>query len=340
MFMPSEWKTRGLVLTAPLPEDVETVCRFIEQVLAGHVNKIVLQTRYRYAFEKHPECTGRFPLTRPMIKQLLAACRAGGIELIPKMNLLSHQSGIPNDPDDGILHGAPDDRETIPDGLLAAYPQFDETPNEKRLFYCRSLCPTHPDIKPILFDLMDELTDAFEAKAMHIGCDEAFSLGSCPRCRQKSNAALLADWVTALHDHLAEHGVSMMMWGDRFLNASETGYGSWEASDTHTEAALYHIPKDILLCDWHYEHYPDGYPSLDIFRKAGFHTVLSPWKNLQNARAFLQTAIDGGYENVDGVLMTTWCSSGELARCFLDGAQPVWKNTAAIVETLTDVLLA
>ena len=68
--------------------------------------------------------------------------------------------------------------------------------------------------------------------------------------------------------------------------------------------------------------------------------MLSPWKNLQNARAFLQTAIDGGYENVDGVLMTTWCSSGELARCFLDGAQPVWKNTAAIVETLTDILLA
>ena len=339
MYLPPSWKTRGIVLTAPLPEDVTDVCAFIEKVLCGHVNTIVLQIRYRYTFQSRPECTGRFPLTKAHIKEILRACRKCGITLIPKMNLFGHQSGLPNEPDDGILHGVPDDRETIPDGLLRAYPQFDETPLSQNVYYCRNLCPTHPDVLPVVYDLMDELLDVFEANAMHIGCDEAFSLGTCPRCSQTPNDILFANWVTALHDHLASHGASMLMWADRFLNAAATGYGSWEASANHTENALYRVPKDILLCDWHYESYPCGYPSLAIFRDAGFRVLLSPWKNIANTKAFLTAAAESGNTNIDGVLLTTWCSSGELARCFLKDAPPVWKNTAAVVGTLQEVYL-
>lgn len=64
------WKTRGLVLTAPLPDDVEAVCEFIEKILAGKINLLVLQTRYRYQFKSHPECTGRYALSEKDVKRI------------------------------------------------------------------------------------------------------------------------------------------------------------------------------------------------------------------------------------------------------------------------------
>lgn len=333
------WKTRGLVLTAPLPQDVTDVCEWIEKTLAGKINLIVLQTRYRYQFKTRPECTGRYALSEENVKQILAACRKAKIELIPKMNLFGHQSGIPNTPDDGILHGAPDDRPTIKDGLLAAYPEFDEEKENERVLYSRSICPTHPRVKEVLFDLIDELLDVFEASAMHIGCDEAFSLGTCPRCAKIGNARLFADWITSIHDHITARGAKTLMWSDRFLNSDETYHNDYEASENGTADALSLIPKDIVLCDWHYEDYGGKYPSLDIFKKAGFKMLISPWKNLENAKAFVRAAAQSGYDHIEGVLLTTWCSSGELARHFLFGAPCVWQNTPQIVETLRALYL-
>ena len=333
------WKTRGLVLTAPLPKDVETVCEFIEKILAGKINLLVLQTRYRYQFKTHPECTGRYALSEKDVKRILSACRNAKIELIPKMNLFGHQSGLPNVPDDGILHGAPDDRPTIKDGLLAAYPEFDEEQNNERVLYSRSICPTHPRVKGVLSDLIGELLDVFEARAIHIGCDEAFSLGTCPRCAKVGNARLFADWITSIHDLIAARGAKTFMWSDRFLNSEKTYRNIYEASANGTEGALALVPKDIILCDWHYENYGGRYPSLEIFKNAGFQTLISPWKNLENAKAFVRAAAQSGYKNIAGVLLTTWCSSGELARHFLYGAPCVWQNTPQIAETLRALYL-
>ena len=99
------------------------------------------------------------------------------------------------------------------------------------------------------------------------------------------------------------------------------------------------MPKDIILCDWHYENYGGRYPSLEIFKNVGFQTLISPWKNLENAKAFVNAAAQSGYENIAGVLLTTWCSSGELARHFLYGAPCVWQNTPQIAETLRALYL-
>ena len=60
--------------------------------------------------------------------------------------------------------------------------------------------------------------------------------------------------MNELHDYLVrEQGVEMLMWSDRFLDAKTTGYGRWEASDTGSHRAIDRVPKDIIMCDWHYE---------------------------------------------------------------------------------------
>ncbi|MCR5264487.1 MAG: family 20 glycosylhydrolase [Clostridiales bacterium] len=337
------WKTKGIVLTAPQPykKEVRDVAEFIERILApSGVNLVVLQTRYRYHFQKHPECMGYDPLSYDDVHVILDACRRCGIRLVPKMNLLGHQSGLHNTPSDGILHGHATEGVTdFRDGLLRAYPMLDETPDADTGFYARHLCLSHPLLYPVLFDLMDELLDAFEADAMHIGCDEAFNIGQCPRCRGKSTGELFASHISMLRDHLKARGAETMLWSDRLLNSAESGYHEYESSANGTDAAIDTVSKDIICCDWHYEPH-DIYRSVDIFADRGFRMMISPWKDPDAARKFIEYAIGHDRGHIDGYLQTTWCSSGELARHYLRGDPPEWHNMPAIIDTLNKIFLA
>lgn len=328
------WKTKGIVLTAPLSKEVDDVVSYIDKYLAPHgCNMIIMQIRYRYRFQLHPECQGYDPLSKRDIEKLVTVCKKHNIRLIPKMNLFGHQSGLHNTPTDGILHGHGDEIPDFRDGLLRAYPELDEMPNDKAVVYSRSLCTTNPLTKMIVFDLMDELLEAFEADALHIGCDEVFHIGICPECSKHSNAELLADWVTALRNHLAEKGARLLMWGDRLLNARETGYGCYEAADNDTDSAINMIPKDILVCDWHYES-QKSFPSVNIFAEAGLHMYICPMRVKQNAINFIEYAKRHDKGNIEGLIMTTWFGSGELARHMLLGEKPKWRHAEELAATI------
>ncbi len=213
------------------------------------VNLLIAEVDYWYDYASHPELHLDNPVKKETVKALLAACRAHGIRLVPQFQSLGHQSWA---------------EKTFP--LLVKYPQLDETPNKYAgnkgtdpwgtEFYCRSWCPLHPDLLPIINDLYDELLDVFEADALHIGMDEVFIIADadCPRCAGKPTGELFARAVNDAYDHIVrKRGKEMMMWADRLLDGQATGYGLWEASMNGTNAAIDMIPKDIIMCDWHYE---------------------------------------------------------------------------------------
>lgn len=328
------WKTKGITLTAPLTKEVDDVVEFIDKYLAPNgCNLIVMQVRYRYKFQLHPECWGYDPLSKDDVKKIVNVCKKNNIRLIPKMNLHGHQSGIHNEPTDGILHGHEQSIPDFPDALLRAYPFLDETPNDKTVFYSRSLCTTHPLTKQIIFDLIDELIEVFEADGFHVGLDEVFHLGLCPECSKYSTAQLFADWVNTLYNHLKEKNIEMFMWSDRLLNSQKTGYNKFNASRNGTDGAIDMIPKDIMLCDWHY--YTRGnFPSVDVFGDAGFRMLITTMRVKDSALDFIKYATEHDQGHVDGLLFTTWFGSGELARCILYGAEGKWKYANEICETL------
>jgi hypothetical protein len=293
---------RGICLGVPDSAGIGLIVKFIDEWLAPRkCNLLVLLTRYAYKFESHPECASKKAVSKADMVQIKEACKRNNIKLVPKMNLMGHQSGKT--------------RDTL-DGLLNAYPGFDETPGMDEVFYCRSLCPNHPDIKPILFDLMDELVDVCESDALHIGMDEVFDIGLCDRCKGISTADIFADWVNALASHLREKGVRTYMWGDRLLSSEETGYGTWEAAANGTEGAIKKIAKDIFICDWHYED-RIKYGSVDIFEENGFDYVVCPWRYKANAVKFLDYAREHGKEHLKGFMATTWHNSAVIANHIL-----------------------
>jgi N-acetyl-beta-hexosaminidase len=110
-------------------------------------------------------------------------------------------------------------------------------------------------VHEVVFDVVDELCDVFETDAFHAGMDEVFYIGmdECPRCKGRDKAELFAGEVELIRNHLAGKGRQLMIWGDRLLDGRTTGLGEWEASYNYTWRAIDLIPKDVFICDWHYE---------------------------------------------------------------------------------------
>ena len=222
----------------------------------------------------------------------MAACRANGIRLIPQFQCLGHQSW---DKTTFTLHGTNSTRSP------GKYPK-----NEG--IYCRSWCPLHPDVNPIIFDLMDELIDVFEADALHVGMDEVFLIGDddCPRCKGRNKAELFAKAVNDYHAHLVgKRKVEMLMWGDRLIDAAKIRYGVWEASANGTAPAVDLIPKDIIICDWHYEKRSD-YASIPMFAEKGFRVWPASWRKPDAAKALIDYSQTAAGPKVMGHLNTTW----------------------------------
>ena len=314
---------KGICLDVPKDGDTGLLVRFIDEWLAPReCNLLVLLTRYAYRFESRPECASPNAISKGSMIEIREACKRNKIKLVPKMNLMGHQSEKTKDSMDELLSG---------------HPEFDETPDADEVYYCRSLCPTHPEIKPVIFDLMDELVDVCEADAMHIGCDEVFDIGLCDSCKStgQSTAEIFANWVNALAGHLGERGKRTYMWGDRLLS-DRTGYGTWEASGNGTEGAISKIKKDITICDWHYGNM-DAYVSVDILDSHGFEFLACPWRYKANAEKFLEYADKHGGGNLKGFLATTWHSSAVIAKHVMGAEKSDNETVQNLAATLNEL---
>ena len=316
---------RGLFLLAPKPEEISLVVDFIRNVLPKEgVNVLVLEIDYRYSYTSHREVVDADALSKADVKAIVAACHAAGVRLIPLINLLGHQSW---------------EAQTF--GLLRAHPEFDETPKKypnNQGMYCRSYCPLHPDLHPVVFALMDELADVCEADAVHVGMDEVFILADpdCPRCGTRNRAELFAQEVRILHDHLAQSHREMWMWGDRFLDGDVTGVGEWEGSRNGTAWAINMVPRDIVICDWHYDSAP---PTAAYFAAEGFRVVYSPWRKTDVALGELdiirsvRTHADAVIApRMLGVLETTWGGTSSFIKAY-DGEASVPPSSAEAAAT-------
>ena len=185
-----------------------------------------------------------------------------------------------------------------------------------------------------MFALIDELADAFEADAFHVGMDEVFRVASdqCPRCRGKSPAAVFTTAVNDLHRHLVQDKkMTMLMWGDRLLEDRTMGYGKWESSDNGTVPAIDQVPTDIILCDWHYE-LRDHYPSVSYFQQKGFRVWPASWNNPKAALALLEEGRRVNQGLVIGHLGTTWGSAPAFCKALLEPGGELPKDRRGSVQ--------
>src|SRR5689334_600236 len=250
---------RGLHVSMPAKKDFAATAAFIRESLPKEgVNTLILEFDYNYDFRSRPEFADPSAPDAGDVRQIAKACREAGIELIPQLNCLGHQSWAKHN-----------------GRLLEKHPEFDETRGkypENEGIYCRSYCPLHPEVHRVLFDLIDELAKAWEAKAFHVGMDEVFILADpdCPRCHGRDPAQLFAGEVETLNNHLKAKGRRTWIWGDRLLDGKELKLGKWEGSENGTAKSFELVPKDIVICDWHYD---AARGTVSLFATNGFDVV-------------------------------------------------------------------
>lgn len=318
---------RGLAIAAPSSQGVDLFCKFIEEELAPvHFNMLILRVDWNYAYECHPELRDPNPLSKADIKKMVAVCKKYNIKLVPQINLLGHQSWA------GTTYA-----------LLREYPQFDEAPHIKTenysdytnaagrpqwysdALYCKSYCPLHPEVHGVVFALVDELMDVFEAEYFHAGMDEVFHIGDdrCPRCRGKDKAELFAGEVNKIRDHLASDNRKLMIWGDRLIDGQMTGLGAWEASMNNTHRAIDMVKKDVFICDWHYDN--TGLSAV-YFALKGFNVALCPYTNQAIAVQHFNDMLDfrqrpinrATRDRFQGIIHTVWSGADGFMRSYYD----------------------
>jgi hypothetical protein len=318
---------RGFCIAAPQSNNLDEFVKFIDEELAPRsVNTLILRVDFNYQYESHPELRDSGALSKNEVKKLVAVCRKNNIRIIPQVNLLGHQSWAGRT-----------------GNLLKTYPEFDETPlvkmPEKYVWpnadglYCKSYCPLHPDVHKVVFALVDEICDVFEADAFHAGMDEVFYIGEaqCPRCSGRDKAELFAGEVRKIRDHLAVKNRKLWIWGDRLIDGKTTGLGEWEASYNNTYRAVDMIPEDVVICDWHYER-PDQTPV--YFAMKGLNVVTCPWRNPGNAVLQVQDMIKFRNhstpemrEHFMGMVQTIWSGAGQFLDEFYERKPGNGENT-------------
>lgn len=285
---------RGVHLWLDRDAAARELINTLPRLAAAGVNVVVVEVNYSFEFQAHPELRNRQFITRATAHELAAAARRCGIRLIPEFNCLGHQSFGPRI-----------------EPLLKMHPEFNEAPSlllSNTNVYCLEWCPLAPDLDKIIFSLIDEIADAFEADAVHAGMDEVYLLGAdeCPRCRGKNPAEIFAAQVNTLHQHIVDRKKwQMLMWADRVIGPKFQGYSKFDNARNDLSAAVELIPKDIVMCDWHYEA-KKIYPSVPFLTDKGFRVWPAGFQPLKAAQAFSDFSRQQTNTLVIGWLATTW----------------------------------
>jgi hypothetical protein len=283
-------------------EDLRKIEAELPALAALGVNVLVLEVDYGFEFRSHPELRiSERPITRAGARRLVKACERHGIRVIPQFQSFGHQSW---------------EKQTFT--LLTRYPELDSTPGafpDNEGIYCREWDPMNPRVYEIVHALLDEIIDAFDADAVHVGMDEVFLIGheASPSTRGRDPAEVYAKAVNDMHRHITgRRGRTMLMWGDRLIDASRFDYGSWESSRNGTWRAIDMIPKDIVVCDWHYEP-REYYPSVPMFVDKGFRVLPTSWKDETASKALIEYSMRLGTPAVLGHLFTMWSRPDTIA---------------------------
>jgi hypothetical protein len=207
--------------------------------------------------------------------------------------------------------------------LVCPHPEIAERADDP---YPDTYCPSNPVSYELLFDVLDEVIEVFEPAIVHVGHDEVYSYGLCPRCDDKSGAELIAGDINRIHGYLSDRGIRMAMWGDKLMDIvvggsheggreRRVGGGGWFKGNApyvmaETYQARDEIPKDILIVDWYW--------SLDsrserYFGDLGFEQIFGNFGQNFGSAEFGGWAQRGSAGNVLGAEVSTWCAVSEYA---------------------------
>ncbi len=304
---------RGIHMLLPNRANLAFTKRLWQTVLLPfHYNTVFLEIAGGMRYESHPEISegwlrakrlsteGKIPpmphgdvaegelLEKDEVRDLCNFARNLGLELIPEVQSLGHVQYITYAHPD-IAEIDPNAKRDSTDARVADIPPS--------LFYHHSYCPQNKKSYEIIFDLMDEIIEVTAPKRfVHMGHDEVYQLGLCPRCQRIPEDVLFEQDILALHGHLKEKGLRMMIWSDMLQPVSK--YKSWPAAER--------LPRDIVMLDFIWYFHLDKDIEENIL-KHGYEVAIG---NLYSSHF---PRYESRIEPLIGGEISFWCVSNERA---------------------------
>lgn len=191
----------------------------------------------------------------------------------------------------------------------------------------------NPRTFEIILPILKEIVDVFKPEFVHIGHDEVAApdrgrFPGRPDGQALGLEKLFADHAVKLHDYLATLGVGTMIWHDVAL------------STAYRDKILPALPKDIVICAWHYSPASD-YPTLADAQSQGFRVIGSSWFAPGNPEAMAKAALR---VNAFGAMQTRWSGyfgnqtmiegQTEQGVAYVNAGSAFWNPSAAAVTPL------
>jgi hypothetical protein len=261
----------------------------------SHFNTLILLNHYGVDLQslQHLEIKGATKWSSAEFQEMVRFTQENGLEVIPELKLLSHQ--------DKLLSNS------LPKYL---YNKTTYDPRKKELY------------EKVVFPAIDELLMLTGATKFHIGHDEVAGWNKNHYIREillkgekQLPPELFLQDVLILSEYLKKKGIEAWMWGDMLVSqeefpsmrdsgASLNGYNGYAGLRGK-------IPKDIVICDWHYRGKQVSFPTALAFAQNGHKVLGATWEFQETTRNFTKY-MNHLSNNGEGMIATTWYGlSGE-----------------------------
>jgi len=229
-----------LISTSP-----ERANLLVESAREEGFNAVQVIVREGVALDSAPWTPQDSAWSKSDLANWIAFTKGLGFQIIPEIKLLTHQE------------------------------KFFESNYPDLLFNKVTYDPRLDRTYDVVFGFLDEIIRIFDPHAIHIGHDEVKSPKRNKRRLNPGDKLVPADLylmdVVKIRDYLRSQGIDTWMWGDMLVSASE--FPDMLAKHLHAKDDGYgkelrrRIPKDIVICDWHYHDQQTGFPTLSTFSR-------------------------------------------------------------------------
>ncbi len=158
----------------------------------------------------------KYCLTEEQLSDLLKICQRNEVEVIPLVQVFGHLPFI-------LKH--------------KSFAPLREIPANDW-----SLCPLNPASEKLVKEMIHQVCAKHPtSKYFHIGCDEVYQLGSCPKCSKyvskDGKSKLYIDFINKVAKMVKDEGKIPIMWSDYLIKYPE---------------ALPALDKDMIIMYWDY----------------------------------------------------------------------------------------
>lgn len=321
----------------------ERLLTIVDELSVARYNVFLLEYENRFPFSTNPDVADAAHLQPEQVARLQEYAAERYIEIIPLQQTIGHLEYLLKRPAYTHLREVREQPETA-----AAYSL--NPLGFKHINAIDEICASNEDAYRVVEGMLDDIIAAHpHSRYIHIGCDEAWNLLSCPVCKEKFGAdgknRLYLTHINRMAARVLAAGKRPIIWDDMLRQ--------------FTDEELEQLDKRVVIMIWLYyeSNYALAKKLVKRFRTAGF-TVLGaaaakcsegpepqyldmPWYELRLGNVDMWGRLCAE-EALDGFCMTVWSNySGTIAppHPFFDtiwypvlfAAEKLW-NTAAVRE--------